>query len=102
MAFRVNIHPEVKRKEVDSMKNPELFTADGTPENLPTLYLKDNCSAVMIEDAVEESRTGAELAANMNKLKLFSKFKLDRETDEYARLVTTDCWGCTHYFKAWK
>lgn len=84
------------------MKNPVLITTDGLSENLSSLYMKDNCNAIQIEDAVEESQTGAELAANLNRLKLFSKFRLDRETTEYARLVTTDCWGNVHYFKAWK
>ena len=84
------------------MKNPELITEDGITENLASLYFKDNCSVIKIQDTVEESETGEELALSLNKLKLFSKFTLDRETSEYARLVTTDCFGNRHYFKAWK
>lgn len=84
------------------MKKPELITEDGIMENLASLYFKDNCSVIKIQDTVEESKTGEELALSLNKLKLFSKFTLDRETSEYARLVTTDCFGNRHYFKAWK
>ena len=57
---------------------------------------------VAIQDATEDSVTGTELVENLNKLRLFSRFRLDRETLEYARLITIDCWGKTHYFKAWK
>lgn len=84
------------------MKNPELLTVDGINENLSSLYFKDNCSVIVIQDTVEECNTGEELATKLNKLKLFSKFALDRETAEYARLVTTDCFGNKHYFKAEK
>ena len=55
-----------------------------------------------IQDVIEDSESGAELTAKMNKLKLFSKFTLDRETSEYVRLKTTDCFGNTYYLKAFK
>lgn len=84
------------------MRNPELFTTDGEAESLTNLYLSDNCSVMNIYDAIEDSSTGAELVKKMNALKLFSKFILDRETDEYVRLVTTDCFGKRHYFKVQK
>lgn len=84
------------------MRNPELFTTDGEAESLTNLYLGDNCSVMAIYDAAEDSSTGAELVRKMNTLKLFSKFTLDRETDEYVRLVTTDCFGKRHYLKARK
>ena len=84
------------------MRDPELFTSDGTTESLSTMFYKDNCSVVAIQDAVEESSTGADLAGRLNALKLFSKFQIDRETPEYVRLITVDCWGNTHYLKAWK
>jgi hypothetical protein len=84
------------------MKTPELFTTDGTTESLSTMFYKNNCSIVAIQDAIEESRTGGDLAERLNKLKLFSKFQVDRETPEYVRLITVDCWGNTHYLKAWK
>ena len=84
------------------MTNPELFTADGEAESLTNLYFGENCSVVNIQDAIEDSTTGAELVKKMNALKLFSKFTLDRETSEYVRLVTTDCFGKKHYFRAEK
>ena len=84
------------------MRNPELMNENGVVENLAIMFHKDNCSVIAIQDATEESLTGAELAKKLNDLKLFSKFQLDRETSEYARLITTDCWGNTHYLKAWK
>ena len=84
------------------MKKPELITEDGLQENLSSLYHRDNCSIIKIHDVIEDSSTGEELAMKLNRLKLFSKFTVDRETSEYARLITTDCWGKTHYFRAWK
>ena len=84
------------------MKNPELMTENGIPENLSILFMKDNCTVIAIQDATEECVTGTELVEKLNKLRLFSRFSLDRETAEYARLITIDCWGNTHYLKAWK
>ncbi len=84
------------------MKNPELLTANGIREELSIMFHKDNCSVIAIQDATEDSVTGTELVENLNNLRLFSRFRLDRETSEYARLITIDCWGKTHYFKAWK
>ena len=55
-----------------------------------------------IQDVIEDSESGAELTAKMNKLKLFSKFTLDRETSEYVRLKTTDYFDNTYYLKAYK
>ncbi len=82
------------------MKNPELILGDGKPESLADLYHGDNCNIFAIMDAVEDSTTGAELVKNLNALKLFSKFTLERETDEYVRLVTVDCFAKKHYLKA--
>ena len=84
------------------MKNPELILADGKPESLTDLYHGDNCNVFKIMDAVEDSTTGAELVKRLNALTLFSKFTLERETNEYVRLVTIDCFGKKHYFKAEK
>ncbi len=84
------------------MKNPELFSANGVPEPMSIMYHKNNCTVIAIQDATEDSITGEELVANINKLRLFSRFTLDRETVEYARLITVDCFGETHYFKAYK
>ncbi len=84
------------------MKNPELINENGMPENLAIMFHKDNCTVIAIQDVTEDSITGDELVENLNKLRLFSRFRLDRETSEYVRLITIDCWGKTHYFKAWK
>ena len=84
------------------MKNPELFSETGTREDLTILFLRYNCSVMEIQDVIEDSRTGAELVAGLNRLKLFSRFTLDRETPEYARLKTMDCFDNTFYLKAYK
>ncbi len=84
------------------MKNPKLMTVNGISESLSNLYFGENCSVFSIMDATEDSLTGKELAEKLNKLKLFSKFTVDRETPEYARLITTDCFGNKHYFQAEK
>lgn len=75
------------------MKKPVLMTAHGLTESLSMLYNNGNCNVIMIYDTIEDSRTAEELVANMNKLKLLNKFKLDRETPEYVRLTTTDYLG---------
>ena len=84
------------------MKNPELSTASGELEKLTDLFSEDNCSIFAINDVIEDSTTGAELVRSLNSLKLFSKFTLERETPEYVRLVSTDCFGKRHYFRAEK
>ena len=84
------------------MKNPEIFDLNGMPESLSIMFHKDNCSVIAIQDATEESVTGADLAEKLNKLRLIGRFYLDRETAEYARLIMTDPFGRTHYFRAWK
>lgn len=84
------------------MRNPKFFTAGGITESLADLYYRNECSVIRIQDTVESCKTGAELVRKINALKLFEKFRLDRETPEYARLITTDCFGNTHYFQAYK
>lgn len=91
-----------KNKEAVTLKNPIVTTENGIRENMTVLFDRRFCNVIKIKDATEDSVTGAELLENLNNLKLFSKFTLDRETQEYARLITVDCWGNTHYFKAWK
>ena len=79
------------------MKNPELITVHGVKESLSVLYNNDNCNVIKIYDTIEESKTKEELVASLNKLKLLNKFNIDRETQEYVRLVTTDYLGNRHY-----
>ena len=83
------------------MKNPELFSENGSKEDLTILFLRYNCSVMEIQDVIEDSESGSELTAKLNKLKLFSRFTLDRETPEYVRLKTTDCFENTYYLKAY-
>lgn len=84
------------------MKNPVVTTENGAREDMTVLFDRRFCNVIKIEDATEDSVTGAELLENLNNLKLFSKFMLDRETAEYARLRAVDSLGNVHYFKAWK
>ncbi len=84
------------------MRNPELSTASGDRKALSDMYNDANCSIFDINDAIEDSTTGAELVKKLNALKLYSKFTLERETPEYVRLVTTDCFGKKNYLRAEK
>ena len=85
------------------MKNPKLTTASGIPESLTNLFYRDECSVFAIKDAVEDSNTGLELAAKLNRMELLVKgFKIDRETSEYVRLVATSYGGGKHYLIAEK
>lgn len=84
------------------MKNPELINIPGVKENISSLFNANNCNIFLFHNTVEDSNSGEELTANINKLKLYSKFALDRETEQYARLITTDCFGNVHYLIASK
>ena len=84
------------------MKNPTLLTSNGIRESLMNIVFHGECNVTDIQDAVEDSKTGAELVRKLNTLRPFDQFRLDRETKEYARLVSVDCWGNKHYFKAYK
>ena len=54
-----------------------------------------------MEDAIEDAKTARELVKNVNNVSKYEKFTIDRETEEYVRLVATDCWGNIRYIKAW-
>lgn len=82
------------------MKNPVYLTSSGIRMSLTNLYFRNESSVIEIQDAVEDSSTADELAANLNKLDLFEKFTVDRVTDTYARLKSKDYCGNIHYFKA--
>lgn len=82
------------------MKNPRLKTGRGIPEALSNLCCR--CSITDIEDAVEDSKTGVELLAKLNKLSLNRHLILDRETDTKVRLKTVDYLGNVGYFEAIK
>lgn len=84
------------------MKNLRYKTSQGI--NLALSNLCDTCSTTAIEDAVADSKTGAELVMRLNNIRgLFrSNFVLDRETDEMVRVKTVDCWGNVSYLTATK
>ena len=85
------------------MKNPVLKTPDGTREAFSNLWYGDACSIAHIEDAVEDSNTGAELVNRLNGLTLFYNFVLDRETDTMVRLKAVNRLGnVVSYFVATK
>lgn len=84
------------------MKNPILKNSSGIREALSNMWYGDESSIAEIEDAVADSNNGTELANKLNNLKLFYKFKIDRETDTKVRLITSDCWGNVVYFEATK
>ena len=60
------------------MKNAEIMDRNGNLESLSIMFHKDNCSVIAIQDATEDSTTGAELVVKLNNLRLFSRFQLDR------------------------
>ena len=82
------------------MKNLRLKTASGIPEALSNIC--NTCHTVDIEDAVADSRTGTELVNRINRLGIFDKFTLDRETDTMVRLKTVDYCGNVSYLEATK
>ena len=84
------------------MKNPVLKTSNGIRESFSNLWYGDECSIAKIEDVVEDSNTGAELVAELNKLNLLRKFTLDRETDTRVRLMAIDSLNNISYFEATK
>lgn len=84
------------------MKNPILRTSNGIKEALSNLWYKNECSIVEIEDAVADSNNGTELLNQLNKLKLFGKYTLDRETDTMVRIKVVDAMGNISYFEATK
>lgn len=84
------------------MKNLRFKTSKGI--SLALSNLCDTCSTTAIEDAVADSKTGAELVRKLNSIKgLYrNNFTLDRETDTMVRLKTVDCFGNVDYLEATK
>ena len=83
-----------------NMKNPRMKTAQGVLLALSNIC--NTCSITDVEDAVADSRNGAELVRRLNNLDIFNKFTLDRETDTMVRLKSVDCWGNVEYLEATK
>lgn len=84
------------------MKNPKLKTSEGIVEAISNLWYRNESSIAEIEDAVEDSTTGAELVKRINQLTLLRKFTLDRETDTKVRLKSVDKLGNISYFEVEK
>lgn len=82
------------------MKNPRMKTSRGIALALSNIC--DTCSVTDIEDAVADSRSGAELVSRLNRLDIFNKFTLDRETDSMVRLKCVDYCGNVDYLEATK
>lgn len=82
------------------MKNPRMKTSKGIPLALSNIC--NTCSVTDIEDAVADSRSGAELVSKLNILGIFDKFTLDRETDSMVRLKCVDYCGNVEYLEATK
>ena len=82
------------------MKNPRMKTSRGIPLALSNIC--NTCSVTDIEDVVADSRSGAELVSRINRLGIFDKFTLDRETDSMVRLKCVDYCGNVEYLEATK
>lgn len=82
------------------MKNPRMKTSRGIPLALSNIC--NTCSITDIEDAVADSQSGAELVSKLNRLGIFNKFALDRETDSMVRLKCVDYCGNVDYLEAIK
>lgn len=76
-------------------------TSSGILMSLSNLYFRNESSVMEIQDAIEDATTAEEMRDNLNKLNLFEKFEIDRVTEKYARLKSVDCFGNTHYMKAY-
>lgn len=53
-----------------------------------------------IRDAVEDATSAEEMVYNLNKLKPYNKFTIDRVTHDYVRVVSVDKLGNKTYIKA--
>ena len=54
-----------------------------------------------IRDVVEDSTSAEEMVYNLNKLKPYNKFAIDRVTHDYVRVVSVDKLGNKTYIKAY-
>lgn len=84
------------------MRNAVLKTSNGIMEAMSNLWYRNECSIAQIEDVVEDSTSGVELMNGLNRLNLFRKFVIDRETDKKVRLKAVDTFGNVSYFEAIK
>ena len=82
------------------MRDLKLTNHNGV--RLSLTFICNTCPTVAIEDAVADSKTGAELVSKLNGLGVYDKFTLDRETSTMVRLKSVDCWGNIRYLTATK
>ena len=79
------------------MYGAKFFNKSKTP-----LAWENICDDVTrMDDAIEDAKTASELVKNVNNANRFLTFTIDRETDEYVRLVAHDGCGNVRYIKAW-
>ena len=74
-----------------------LLTASGINQAISNLWYGDECDIMQFQDAIEDSKNGAEMVRNLNRLRIFNKFTLDRETETTTRLKTVDYCGNVSY-----
>ena len=80
------------------MRKANFFNASNTP-----LAWSNICDNVMdMYDAIEDATNAIELVDGVNKANKFLTFSIDRETNEYVRLIAKDWIGNIRYIKAWK
>lgn len=82
------------------MRNPEYLHKNGIGHVLYQCYFNsDKCDVMKINDIVENSTTGEELARELNKVQSKHIWTVDRETDSKVRLISKpDSLGNYMYF----
>lgn len=80
------------------MRKARFFNASRTP----LAWSNDFDNVEHLHDAIEDSTNAKELVKNVNSVARFLRFSVDRETEEYVRLIAKDCFGNLRYIKAWK
>ena len=79
------------------MRNAKFFNKSNTL----LAWSNDFDNVEHLYDAIEDSTNANELVKNVNRVASFLTFSIDRETNEYVRLIAKDCWGNIRYIKAW-
>ena len=83
------------------MKNIKYFNHKNTRCALSNLLgLRRDITVQDILDFVEDSKTAQDLERGINSMDLTRKFKVDRVTENYARLKSVDRLGNIEYIKA--
>lgn len=80
------------------MRSAKFFNASHTP----LAWSNDFDNVEHLHDAIEDSTNAKELVKNVNSVARFLRFSVDRETEEYVRLIAEDCFGNIRYIKVWK